>query len=428
MLNISYKTNINDEWIIVNSFDEIPNNAIEIDCSHNQLLSLPEWKHFTNLQIIDCSYNQLISLPEWKYLTNLQIIECSYNQLISLPEWQHLTNLQTIGCSYNQLTSLPEWQHLTNLQIIDCHKNRLTSLPEWQHLTNLQQIHCRSNQLTSLPEWQHLTNLQKIYCSFNQLASLPEWQHLTNLQTINCYNNRLTSLPGWRHLADLRIIYCSYNKLTSLPVGWVRLRNLIYIEYFGNPIEYIPPNLRRIIQGQRTGQNIYMDPQSVHNHNIQLSLQKSIEYLIKDKPDISISQMEIEITNECIVHELLLDYCNDKTIHNILNVTFEEILNSIWSKIRVSEYKDEIIKILNIEMLDAECMCFTGRLTRLVNCLNGFDDNIKIEIDNNEQMSNISKILYNKYDNIEDYKRELRKEFEERGYSEEDIQIWSNIE
>jgi hypothetical protein len=31
------------------------------------------------------------------------------------------------------------------------------------------------------------------------------------------------------------------------------------------------------------------------------------------------------------------------------------------------------------------------------------------------------------YNNIEEYKEELRKEFEQ-GYPEEDIQIWSNIE
>jgi len=44
-------------------------------------------------------------------------------------------------------------------------------------------------------------------------------------------------------------------------------------------------------------------------------------------------------------------------------------------------------------------------------------------------MSNISKVIYEKYrTNIEDYKKELRKEFEERGYSEEDINIWSTIE
>ena len=317
---------------------------------------------------------------------------------------------------------------MTNLKEINCSDNGLTSLPEWQHLTNLQKIICVNNVLTSLPEWQHLTNVQEIYCYINKLTSLPEWQHLTNLQYIDCSNNVLTSLPKWQHLTNLQRINCSSNQLTSLPIGWIRLRNLRHIYYNGNRIEYIPPNLLRIINRQKTGQNIYGDTQNVHNHNIQLSLQKSIEYLIKDKPSISISQMKSEIENECLSYELLINYCNDQSVHSVLNVTFEEVLNSVWSKIRVNEYKTEIIKILNIEMLDSECKCFTGRLTRLVNCMNGFDDNIKIEIDNNEQMSNISKILYDKYSDIEDYKRELRKEFEERGYSEEDIQIWSNIE
>ena len=49
MLNISYKTNINGEWIKVNPFnpfDKIPNNVIIIDCSSNKLTSLPEWKYW----------------------------------------------------------------------------------------------------------------------------------------------------------------------------------------------------------------------------------------------------------------------------------------------------------------------------------------------------------------------------------------------
>jgi hypothetical protein len=91
------------------------------------------------------------------------------------------------------------------------------------------------------------------------------------------------------------------------------------------------------------------------------------------------------------------------------------------------EIKEEIIKILNIEMLDAECKCFTGRITRLINCLNHFDNNIKIEISDNEQMSNISSLLYEKYPDEIDYKRELRKEFLERGYTEQDIQDWINL-
>ena len=43
---------------------------------------------------------------------------------------------------------------------------------------------------------------------------------------------------------------------------------------------------------------------------------------------------------------------------------------------------------MNIEITDALCKCFTERISRLVNCLNGFDDNIKINISDNEQTYN----------------------------------------
>jgi hypothetical protein len=138
--------------------------------------------------------------------------------------------------------------------------------------------------------------------------------------------------------------------------------------------------------------------------------------------------MKQEIRNECLSYELILTYCEDDSVHSELNLTFEEVLISVWCKIKNNINKQEIIKILNIEILDSECKCFTGRLTRLVNCLSGFDENIKMQISDNEQMSNISRILYGKYPNEEDYQRELRKEFEERGYSEEDINKWSSIE
>jgi small nuclear ribonucleoprotein (snRNP)-like protein len=62
-----------------------------------------------------------------------------------------------------------------------------------------------------------------------------------------------------------------------------------------------------------------------------------------------------------------------------------------------------------------------------VNVLNGFDQNIKLQISDNEQMSNISKMLYEQHSNEEDYQRELRKEFFERGYNEDDVQQWLHI-
>ena len=85
-------------------------------------------------------------------------------------------------------------------------------------------------------------------------------------------------------MTNLQEIYCSFNVLRSLPIGCIRLRNLKTIEYYENRIKYILPNLLRIIQRQQHGQNIYGD--------IQFSLLKSIEYLIKDKSSISISGMK----------------------------------------------------------------------------------------------------------------------------------------
>jgi len=188
-------------------------------------------------------------------------------------------------------------------------------------------------------------------------------------------------------------------------------------------------NLQRIINSRKKGYNIYDDNQNVFNHDIQSSIHSSVQYLIKDKPSISLDQMKQEIEKECLSFKSILPYYTDQSVHEVLDVTFEEVLLSVWCKIRNNINKHEIIKILNIEILDSECKCFTGRLTRLVNCLSGFDNNISITISNNEQMSNISRILYEKHgDNIEDYQRELRKEFEERGYSEEDINMWISIE
>ena len=183
----------------------------------------------------------------------------------------------------------------------------------------------------------------------------------------------------------------------------------------------------RIINQQRKKQNIYNDNQSVHNHNIQVCLHNNINYLLKDKPDIDNHTLLKEIEHECVCYELLNEYISMKDVHSILNVTFEEILMAVWNKIRIHKDKNEIIKILNIEMLDSECKCFTGRITRLVNCLNGFDSNIKIEISENEQMSYIAGITYEKYPQRDDYERELRKEFQERRYSEQDLNDWLNL-
>ena len=53
------------------------------------------------------------------------------------------------------------------------------------------------------------------------------------------------------------------------------------------------------------------------------------------------------------------------------------------------ENSDSIKAILNQEMTDALCMCFTGRISRLLNCLTGIDSLVHVHIVNLNDMFTI---------------------------------------
>ena len=92
----------------------------------------------------------------------------------------------------------------------------------------------------------------------------------------------------------------------------------------------------------------------------------------------------------------------------------------VWERIKSSEHKDDIKKILNEEILDAECKCFTGRITRIVNVLNGYYDDIKIGVSENEQIGTIiSKMVSDGKE-----KNEIENELLERGIEKEVVDEW----
>jgi hypothetical protein len=126
----------------------------------------------------------------------------------------------------------------------------------------------------------------------------------------------------------------------------------------------------------------------------------------------------------------LFEYSAEATEHSSLFITFKELLLRVWSRIQKHERSKELKENLNSEMSDALCMCFTGRLSRLVNCLaGGFFPDVKIEIASNEQISNviisIKRLLEEQNKYTEDLHKELaEKELKERNYPQEEINIW----
>ena len=80
-------------------------------------------------------------------------------------------------------------------------------------------------------------------------------------------------------------------------------------------------------------------------------------------------------------------------------------------------------------MKDAECKCFTGRMNRIINCLNGFSSYVKINIQDSEQIGNIIFIVKEQLEKEENYtvemhKKTIIKELKERNYSDDIISEW----
>jgi hypothetical protein len=132
--------------------------------------------------------------------------------------------------------------------------------------------------------------------------------------------------------------------------------------------------------------------------------------------------------------EILLEYQSSQDVYSVLDITFSELLMYVINRIEINEHKDEIKCILNVEMNDSVCKCFTGRISRLVNCLAGFDPLVTIQIADNEQIANIistveQNLLNENTYSVESHKDSVKKQLEELGYSSTIIDEWiSNIE
>ena len=110
--------------------------------------------------------------------------------------------------------------------------------------------------------------------------------------------------------------------------------------------------------------------------------------------------------------------------HTSLLITYSDLLIYVWTRIIASANADEILSVLNQEISDGLCMCFTGRLTRLLNTLVGFYDDIELQISDSEQITNIIMGLKNKFPSGEELRDAVKKELYERQYSESIINEW----
>ena len=389
-------------------------------------------------EILNLRHNQITEIPkEIQYLTKLQILNLRHNQITEIPkEIQYLTKLQILNLSNNQITEIPkEIQYLTQLQQLDLSHNKITKIPqEIQYLTQLQELNLRSNQITEIPpEIQYLTQLQQLYVSYNQITEIPpEIKYLAQLQGLYLSDNQITKIPqGIQYLTQLQGLYLSVNQITNVPLEIINLRNLQSFWYNYNPVDNLNnPIIQRFLDRIRNNggniHNLYNDTQNVHSSTIQQSIKQSIMNLLKEiKKPFNYDYLNDQLfTVE--TKTALAEYCNDSSIHSELECAFNDVFNAVLLETSkfTPDVQIEIKKRINEEMADAECKCFTGRLSRIVNALSGYSDNVAIKISSAEEIGNIIMLMKSKYELVDDAKENVKKEMSERGYTDDIIQEW----
>ncbi len=253
------------------------------------------------------------------------------------------------------------------------------------------------------------------------------------LELIKCGITKLPDNIG--EATNLTHLDITDNKITKLPLEITRLRLEIF-QYNGNQISNINNPLiqrwlRRANQGKR-GRLTYEDTQNVHNNEIQENVRNSIMAIMKEyNGEIVDYHADKDIPNDIkpILDNLIRDtngyYCQ-ATYANIVNAVLH-IVNQCPNAKDIKQHS------LKSEVLDSVNVCFTGRVSRMVNVLAGHrEDLVKIGISDSQQMQNIMTMLARNARNDmefdvlskeakEKFLNKLKAEYAERKYAKDDV-------
>jgi hypothetical protein len=361
-----------------------------------------------------------ICLPGLKKLTSIDVGVVGLEKISA-----QITDVSLI---HPRMDEFPRIFH-NELSSLKIHKNtNALNINDLSMYKNLRHITISSSNLSTLPILPNTGQLKHLDVSYNHITEITNLPDCINILYIN--NNYITSLDAFP--VNVSWINMSQNPLRRFPENLVLCRSLNYIYLHETEIEMTAMEMRFLAQRtnyrpvdrmmQRDITSVYENRQNIHATSIQKSFLKSCQNLLLDK----IPDQVFTGTGNRYVDENIRQFSQNRERHCILYITFSELFQKVWNRIatqRCDETRFELLKRLREEMIEAEAKCFMGQITRLLNVLVGFYDDICIEIDDSEQIYakiQANRNRNNKVVNLDELVDELR----EIRISEDKIREW----
>ena len=340
-----------------------------------------------------------------------------------------LVNLQELNLSQNQIPKIEGLDLLVNLQELNLSINQITKIEGLEQLVNLWRLDLSDNQINKIEGMNHLLNLNSLYLSSNKITKIEGLDNLVNLHDLVLMSNQITKIEGLNNLINLSDLTLIQNKIIELndPSEIIQCINLINFNYGYNII--VHPVIIRFLNRNKLKNNklhIFNDSQNIHDNSINRNIVESVNRLLKDVPLKEVDQTEL-LNNPILIKQtkqLLLEYMSHSEEHSLLLLSFAELFGIVWQVIEKHPDSSTIKEVLNQEMNDSICKCFTGRMNRLVNVLNGFDERVVIKIADSDAIANVIIMLQKKHTNNTELKEVVYKELIDRGYDDIIIKDW----
>jgi hypothetical protein len=343
-----------------------------------------------------------------KNVKSLEIIGVFGSRIKTLSEHiDSLPNISTLIISNNLIKILPpQIGNLKHLKTLNVSNNRLSNLPvEISKLIHLTTLDISNNNINDVPsEFFKLTNL----INFNYTNEGKNIQHLIDI----IYTNKLYFDANYDFYIDMMIA------LTDME------RNVPEQDDFLRGDQPSPIDV-----------GIYSNNQNVHDSTIQSSIKDSINRIMKKHrtmdPENVMKSIQSDSILTSLTKRLLIKFSENTDLISKCDVSFLDVLIAVWNCVVKNPYSNDIKNVLNEEMKDAKDKCFTGRVSRLLNCLSGYDDDVEVKISDSEQIGNvISSTEMNlrtegKY-TVARHKKRATNSLKMLGYTDDVISTWVN--